>query len=636
MIGVMCSVTSVATARTQVRVVRYLGYTVEVPAAWPVIDLVQHPRACVRFDRHAVYLGMPSAQARCPAHAVGRTESLLLAPLAAHAASGSASGALPLEGAAAHVVRSAGRVAVTATWGRDPGLIKRVTGIQRLPGAASLDRSGAGLGSPTATPRAETSAARAGTLAPRARASAVTTGLGFDACSAPSAGAMRAWASSPYRTIGVYIGGAMMACRQSNLTAAWVQQESAAGWHFIPTYVGLQAPGNSCGCAAIDPSHAGSQGAAEATDAVIHARAVGLGNGTPIYFDMEAYRTGGSATATVKAFLSAWTSTLHADGYLSGVYSSGDSGIRDLVAAQGTWFVEPDDIWTARWNGSRSTYDPAIPSNDWAAHQRIHQYSGGQNVTYGGVTINIDGDYIDAATGGRGGPAFPDGTFVQVTGTSNIYRMAGGAPLLITSWTGFGGPQPVTIVSPAQFAALYPVPAERTFLVTTSGRTFRVAGGSPLPVSSWTVFGGQQAAVTIDQWDIDNISDPAAHLRPQPAVGTVVEGLPSASYWRFVRGGRIRVAPTATAVPVDDVALNGYAALASGPPPRPKPKCVVPNLRRMPIRALGGALSRAHCRLGKIRRPRHVRRYHVLRVSKQTPWAHRVYLPGYKVGVWVR
>jgi len=52
----------------------------------------------------------------------------------------------------------------------------------------------------------------------------------------------------------------------------------------------------------------------------------------------------------------------------------------------------------------KSTADPAVPAADWSAHQRLHQYNGGQNATYGHVTINIDGDYVDAATAGTPTP----------------------------------------------------------------------------------------------------------------------------------------------------------------------------------------------------------------------------------------
>src|SRR5205823_11660912 len=82
------------------------------------------------------------------------------------------------------------------------------------------------------------------------------TGLGFDACSAPSTTTMSAWSASPYRAIGVYIGGVNRGCSQPNLTSTWVSTEIAAGWGLIPIYVGLQAPSNGCGCAAISSTQA--------------------------------------------------------------------------------------------------------------------------------------------------------------------------------------------------------------------------------------------------------------------------------------------------------------------------------------------------------------------------------------------
>ncbi|MFZ0041059.1 MAG: hypothetical protein WAK93_07120, partial [Solirubrobacteraceae bacterium] len=47
------------------------GYHLTVPASWPIYDLARHPSTCVRFNRHAVYVGTPSGNQRCPAHAVG-------------------------------------------------------------------------------------------------------------------------------------------------------------------------------------------------------------------------------------------------------------------------------------------------------------------------------------------------------------------------------------------------------------------------------------------------------------------------------------------------------------------------------------------------------------------------------------
>jgi len=235
------------------------------------------------------------------------------------------------------------------------------------------------------------------------------TGLGFDACSAPSARSMANWASSPYRAVGVYIGGANRACSQPSLTSTWVGEQVAAGWHLIPTYVGLQSPSSSCSsCAKISSSRAGTQGGEAARDAVEDAEAVGIGPGSPIYFDMEAYARSSSATAATLAFLSAWTEGLHALGYVSGAYSSSSSGIADLAHAIGGSYTLPDEIWTANWNNAQNTLDPYLPSTAWASHDRIHQYRGGHNETYGLITINVDNDYVEAMTVGLGAaPAHP-------------------------------------------------------------------------------------------------------------------------------------------------------------------------------------------------------------------------------------
>jgi hypothetical protein len=215
---------------------------------------------------------------------------------------------------------------------------------------------------------------------------------------------MAAWKrSSPYSAVGVYIGGLNRACSQPNLTARWVTEQVAAGWHLIPTYVGLQAPTSSCGsCAKLSPAAAAAQGRAAAADAVADARAIGMGPGSPLYNDMESYTQTVSATNATLKFLEAWTLELHDRGYQSGVYSSSSSGIEDLVRRIGTLYTQPDHIWIANWNGRKTTDDPFVPASAWAKRQRIHQYRGGHDERWGGVTINIDNNYLD---GGTVGPA---------------------------------------------------------------------------------------------------------------------------------------------------------------------------------------------------------------------------------------
>lgn len=323
-----------------------------MPAGWPVVRLAERPHACVRLDRKVVYLGTPGSAQRCPAGAMGRRRAILV----------------------------------------DPGARARAA-------------------------RAKAQASRV----PPAHLSAASgyTGLGFDACMAPSRRSMSAWSSSPYRAIGVYIGGLNRGCSQPNLTASWVAEQTAAGWSLIPTYVGLQAPTSSCGsCAKLSTaaSTAASQGTEAATDAVNQARVAGIGEGSPIYFDMESYSRTSSASNATLTFLAAWTGRLHALGYVSGVYSSGASGVADLAAKYGGSYLEPDELWFANWNGRASAAsDPYVPAGAWVGH-RIHQYNGGHDESYGGVTINIDNNYVEGATAGISSSGDdPRGSFESVS-----------------------------------------------------------------------------------------------------------------------------------------------------------------------------------------------------------------------------
>jgi hypothetical protein len=227
-----------------------------------------------------------------------------------------------------------------------------------------------------------------------AHATTTFTGYGFDACSAPAVASMQAWTASPYRALGIYIGGTNRACANANLTPTWLSSVEALGFSFLPLYVGLQAPCVSQKhLALIGAASAQTQGAAAANDAVGRAGALGMLAGTPIYFDMEGYATKNTTcTQTVQAFLTGWVTQLHALGYVAGVYGSAASTIRDMS----TILPLPDAAWIANWNGQASVFgDPNVSDSLWADHQRVHQYKGGHKETWGGVTIDVDSDYVD-------------------------------------------------------------------------------------------------------------------------------------------------------------------------------------------------------------------------------------------------
>ena len=59
----------------------------------------------------------------------------------------------------------------------------------------------------------------------------------------------------------------------------------------------------------------------------------------------------------------------------------------------------PDQIWIADWNGRADADSEYVRDASWANHQRVHQYRGGHNETWGGVTINIDSNFLDVGRG---------------------------------------------------------------------------------------------------------------------------------------------------------------------------------------------------------------------------------------------
>ena len=282
----------------------------------------------------------------------------------------------------------------------------------------SLPRLAAGLGLALATTLGTLAAAPA----PASAANVVTpgnfTGYGFDQCLAPTQSAMDAWlASSPYLAVGIYIAGDSRACRsQPNLTTTWVSKQLAAGWKLLPITLGPQASCQPrfpryCDDETVDPAPGTSgtyptargQARAEAVKTVAAARALGIVAGSTMWYDLEGFdSTKTDCRESALAFLSAWTSKIHALGYVSGVYSSARSGIKVLddarVARPGA-FALPDQVWIARWDGVADTSTSYVRDDGWQPHARVKQYRGGHDETWGGVRINIDTDYLDLGRG---------------------------------------------------------------------------------------------------------------------------------------------------------------------------------------------------------------------------------------------
>lgn len=300
---------------------------------------------------------------------------------------------------------------------------------------------------------------------PIARGSQVITfsGQGFDKCEIPLLEEMATWAtSSPYGVVNLYIGGVNRACTNLPLTAVFLSQLSQQGWKFIPTWVGPQAP---CSNIAIkmnsDPTIAYQEGMAEADAAIAAAADLGLtlfGDvGTVIYYDVEAYDVlNGVCRTAVSAFITGWTEQMHNRGNLAGVYGSAcGSALSDFAALEHT----PDAIWAAHW--IRTGYDPTVTVWDvacldnslWNSHQRIRQYTGDHQETWGEVPLIIDSNVLDGPvvdlspnplplplTADFTGDGLDDAaTFVPVNGAWLVSPSCGGRFEPATNWLkGFG------------------------------------------------------------------------------------------------------------------------------------------------------------------------------------------------------
>ncbi|MGL5827149.1 MAG: glycoside hydrolase domain-containing protein [Nocardioides sp.] len=244
------------------------------------------------------------------------------------------------------------------------------------------------------------------------------TGYGFDQCLTPSQRAMDVWLEhSPFFAVGIYISGDSRACRdQPHLTSSWVSTQLRKGWRLLPITLGPQAACNrrfprygSDRVIDDDPGtdelyrDARTQGAAEARKAVRAARALGIAARSTLWYDIEAFdSTQRRCRESTLAFLSAWTNRLHRLDYRSGVYSSAGSGILALEQARiaDTPHTRlPDYLWLAQWDNIAGTSSSYLAEDGWNPHRRIKQYRGGHDETWGGITINIDRNFLDVGTG---------------------------------------------------------------------------------------------------------------------------------------------------------------------------------------------------------------------------------------------
>ena len=163
------------------------------------------------------------------------------------------------------------------------------------------------------------------------------------------------------------------------------------------------------------------------------------------------------------------------------------------------------------------------------------------------------------------GPApLADGDFVRHDGV--VYRIAGGAPVQVTSWKNLGGREKTRKLSDEEFTDLATQPADGTFLRTPRGETYVVAGGAPVFVPRGPL--DVEDPVTVDQVAIDEagVGGPLNALNDKPADGVIVKA-GRGEHYVFAGGAPIHVSeswvkslrpkPTVTTVAREAIHLAG-------------------------------------------------------------------------------
>ncbi len=281
----------------------------------------------------------------------------------------------------------------------------------------------------------------------------VAVGHGFDQCEIPGNAALDAWRdSSPYNVVNLYIGGSARACSNRALTFSKVSYMYNNGWTFIPTWVGPQAPCTDYRSKmSMDPTVAYQEGVQNADQAMAKMYELGLtdanGHGGVVYYDLEYYVGDTACQTAVRSFFEGWNSRLHQMSALSGVYGaschywSTNNPPQNLSNLKS--LTNPlDAVWIAKYISTPYYYNPTVsvwgiascfPDTLWSQNQRLRQYTGGHNETWGGYTINIDSNVL---LGPVAYPAIGDTlapqtslSFSGTLGESGYYKSTGSVTL---------------------------------------------------------------------------------------------------------------------------------------------------------------------------------------------------------------
>lgn len=183
----------------------------------------------------------------------------------------------------------------------------------------------------------------------------------------------------------------------------------------------------------------------------------------------------------------------------------------------------------AWWSWGHVAWVKSVNSDGTVTLEEYNYYRDG-NYNTRRVPVGNPTKYIHFKDLPGSSSSIADGDYIKLDGNATVYRVVGGAPLKVYSWSGVGGPKPFKVVSQSQFNTLAKYPRDGTLLRgATTGRVYIVAGGAPMYVHSWSGVGGSKPTVNVDQRAINN-------LPKYPRDGTVLRGATTGKVY-IVAGG---------------------------------------------------------------------------------------------------
>jgi hypothetical protein len=146
-------------------------------------------------------------------------------------------------------------------------------------------------------------------------------------------------------------------------------------------------------------THPTRRGLREGRDAVAAAKKLGMAKNSAVYLDMEAYDNSDTrCAATTLRYIQGWNRAVRNADYHTGFYSGSNAGIAHMEGARKAGRKNlPEALWFAQWRTAPSVNETQyIARRAWQPHRRIHQYDGDVTRTYGGQSLSIDRNQVDA------------------------------------------------------------------------------------------------------------------------------------------------------------------------------------------------------------------------------------------------